>query len=40
MESVKIGLAGAGTVGGGVCRVLNRNQEQISARAGRRIEVK
>ena len=40
MDSVKIGLAGAGTVGGGVCRVLNRNQEQISARAGARIEVK
>lgn len=40
MESIKIGLAGAGTVGGGVVRVLARNQEQIAARAGAGIEVK
>lgn len=40
MEAIKIGLVGAGTVGGGVVRVLARNQSQISARAGAAIEVK
>ena len=39
MEAIKIGLAGAGTVGGGVVRVLARNREQITARAGASILV-
>jgi len=34
---VKIGLLGLGTVGGGVTRVLARNAEEISRRAGREI---
>ena len=40
MEMVKIGIAGLGTVGGGVCRVLSRNGAEIAARAGVRFEVK
>lgn len=39
MESIKIGLLGSGTVGGGTVRVLSRNQEEITRRAGRGIEV-
>jgi len=34
---VKVGLLGLGTVGGGVTRVLTRNAEEISRRAGREI---
>ncbi len=34
---VKVGLLGLGTVGGGVTRVLARNAEEISRRAGREI---
>ena len=39
MESVKIGLLGLGTVGGGTVNVLRRNGEEIARRAGRAIEV-
>lgn len=39
MKSLKVGLLGIGTVGGGTYAVLTRNQEQISRRAGRKIEV-
>ena len=37
MNPVKVGLLGMGTVGGGASRVLARNAEEISRRAGRRI---
>ncbi|MFZ1325490.1 MAG: homoserine dehydrogenase, partial [Candidatus Contendobacter sp.] len=36
---VKIGLLGLGTVGSGVTRVLARNAEEISRRAGRAIAI-
>jgi homoserine dehydrogenase len=36
---VKVGLLGIGTVGGGTYRVLERNREEITRRAGRRIEI-
>jgi len=36
---VKVGLLGLGTVGGGTVNVLRRNQDEISRRAGRGIEV-
>ncbi len=36
---VKVGLIGLGTVGGGVTRVLARNAEEISRRAGREIVI-
>ncbi|MCU0806744.1 MAG: homoserine dehydrogenase [Candidatus Contendobacter sp.] len=36
---VKVGLLGLGTVGGGVTRVLARNAEEISRRAGREIVI-
>ncbi|WP_347554480.1 homoserine dehydrogenase [Robbsia sp. KACC 23696] len=39
MESIKAGLLGFGTVGGGTYSVLRRNQEEIKRRAGRGIEV-
>lgn len=39
MRPVKIGLLGLGTVGGGVTRVLARNAEEISRRAGRDIVI-
>jgi homoserine dehydrogenase len=39
MQPVRIGLLGAGTVGGGTYHVLERNREEIARRAGRRIEV-
>ena len=39
MNSVKLGLLGLGTVGGGTINVLNRNQEEICRRAGRSIQV-
>ncbi len=38
-KPVKIGLLGIGTVGGGTFRVLERNREEITRRAGRRIEI-
>ena len=39
MKSIKIGLLGLGTVGRGVHDVLARNQEEITRRAGRGIEI-
>jgi homoserine dehydrogenase len=39
MTPVKVGLLGLGTVGGGTVNVLRRNQDEISRRAGRGIEV-
>ncbi|MBA1148165.1 homoserine dehydrogenase [Ectothiorhodospiraceae bacterium WFHF3C12] len=39
MNSVKVGLLGLGTVGGGVINLLSRNGDEISRRAGREIEV-
>lgn len=39
MQSVKIGILGLGTVGGGTVNVLTRNAKEISRRAGRDIEV-
>lgn len=39
MRPVRIGLLGLGTVGGGVTRVLARNAEEISRRAGREIVI-
>ena len=38
-EPLKIALAGLGTVGGGVVRLLDANRELIARRAGRAIEV-
>jgi homoserine dehydrogenase len=38
-KPVKIGLLGIGTVGGGTFHVLERNREEITRRAGRRIEI-
>jgi len=39
MKSLKVGLLGIGTVGGGTYAVLTRNQEEIARRAGCKIEV-
>lgn len=39
MNPIQVGLLGIGTVGGGVFRVLRRNQEEILRRAGRGIEI-
>lgn len=39
MNSIKVGLLGIGTVGGGTFQVLRRNQEDIRGRAGRGIEI-
>ncbi len=39
MNSVKVGLLGLGTVGGGTVKVLSRNAHEIMRRAGRGIEV-
>jgi len=39
VRPVKVGLLGIGTVGGGTVRVLKRNAQEISRRAGRGIEV-
>jgi len=38
-EPLRIALAGLGTVGGGVIRVLDENGDLIARRAGRRIEI-
>jgi homoserine dehydrogenase len=38
-DALRVALAGLGTVGGGVIRVLNANRELIARRAGRPIEV-
>lgn len=39
MESVKVGLLGLGTVGGGTVNVLRRNAEEIARRAGTAITI-
>lgn len=39
MQPVKVGLLGLGTVGGGTLRVLRRNADEISRRAGREIQI-
>ena len=39
MKPIKIGIAGMGTVASGVVKVLERNQTEITRRAGRSIEV-
>jgi homoserine dehydrogenase len=39
LESVKVGLLGLGTVGGGTANVLQRNADEIARRAGREIQV-
>jgi homoserine dehydrogenase len=39
MKPVKVGLLGIGTVGSGTFRVLERNREEITRRAGRQIEI-
>src|ERR1700739_2704172 len=39
MRPLKVGIAGLGTVGGGVMRLLRDNAEMITARAGRPIVV-
>ena len=39
MKPIQVGLMGLGTVGGGVFEVLRRNQEEITRRAGRRIDL-
>jgi len=39
MKPIQVGLVGFGTVGAGTWQVLRRNQEEISRRAGRGIEV-
>ena len=38
-KTVKIGLLGCGTVGGGVIIVLNENKEDIAKKVGCNIEV-
>ena len=39
MKPIQVGLFGIGTVGSGTFEVLKRNQEEITRRAGRGIEV-
>lgn len=39
MKPIQVGLLGIGTVGGGVFTVLERNQEEITRRAGRGIQI-
>jgi len=39
MKPINVGLLGIGTVGGGTWAVLERNREEISARAGREIRI-
>ena len=39
MNPIQVALLGAGTVGGGTLRVLARNQQEITRRAGRGIEI-
>ena len=39
MKPLQVGLLGIGTVGSGTWNVLSRNQEEITRRAGRGIEI-
>lgn len=39
MQSIKVGILGLGTVGGGTAKVLQRNADEILRRTGRPIEV-
>jgi homoserine dehydrogenase len=39
MKPIQVGLLGIGTVGGGTFRVLERNREEITRRAGREIRI-
>ncbi len=39
MKPIKVGLLGIGVVGGGTYEVLKRNQEEITRRAGRAIQI-
>jgi homoserine dehydrogenase len=39
MKPINVGLLGIGTVGGGTWTVLNRNEEEITRRAGRPIQI-
>ena len=39
MKPIQVGLLGIGTVGGGTFKVLNRNREEITRRAGRDIRI-
>src|SRR3954447_78202 len=39
MKPIKVGLLGIGTVGSGTFNVLKRNQEEITRRAGRAIQI-
>ena len=39
MKPMQVGLLGIGTVGGGTFRVLRRNREEITRRAGREIRI-
>ena len=39
MKPIQVGLLGIGTVGSGVFKVLQRNQEEIQRRAGRSIAI-
>ncbi|MDQ8023170.1 MAG: homoserine dehydrogenase, partial [Moraxellaceae bacterium] len=39
MKPINVGLLGIGTVGGGTWTVLSRNQEEITRRAGRPIQI-
>ena len=39
MKPIQVGLLGIGTVGGGVFTVLERNQDEITRRAGRGIRI-
>ncbi|MCC6920948.1 MAG: homoserine dehydrogenase [Alphaproteobacteria bacterium] len=38
-EPLRIGIAGLGTVGGGLVRLLTENEDHIAARCGRRIQI-
>ena len=40
MDSIKLGLAGFGTVGSGLAKILDMNADRIADRLGRRIEIK
>lgn len=39
MESIKVGLLGCGTVGGGVLKVLEKNRQSIASKVGTYLEV-